>query len=388
MPKISILIFLLELHIGFDSVFNFDYNSFNLVYPASIGVGESNYMKIIEIINNNFSFNSDIMSYSIVKFNIESGVPEILTSLLLISSFLSLIVGAILGLSQIRIKRLLAYSTINHIGFLLLSLAVFSNASIEAFIFYIIQYTITNLNIFLIILALSYINPASVPSILSSASRDGEKREERGKGEEKITFSMPILKEKGPGFPFRVNSKMENNFEANMLKSVTISVRDIEYIKFLKGFFYINPLLSISFSISLFSLAGVPPLIGFFAKQQVLYSSNSAGYFFLSLIAILVSVISAYYYLKIIKIIHSPSSKTASLKKNKNPNVTIPQLGHAQLDYFYGSVELEYTQKINVLSYIDNIHKNRPTSDPNKEAQLLNNIDIFIKYQIISNIHC
>ena len=62
-------------------------------------------------------------------------------------------------------------------------------------------------------------------------------------------------------------------------------------------------------------MAGVPPLIGFFAKQQVLYSSNSAGYFFLSLIAILVSVISASYYLNIIKILHlRPSSLNSNLK--------------------------------------------------------------------------
>ena len=52
---------------------------------------------------------------------------------------------------------LMGDSTINHVGFLLLALAVFSNSSIESFVFYIIQYTITNLNIFLIILALSYI---------------------------------------------------------------------------------------------------------------------------------------------------------------------------------------------------------------------------------------
>src|SRR6202000_553198 len=88
-------------------------------------------------------------------------------------------------------------------------------------------------------------------------------------------------------------------------RTASINLSDIEYINSLKGLFFNNPLLTLSLSICLFSFAGVPPLIGFFAKQQVLYSSNSAGYFFLSLIAILVSVISAFYYLKIIKILHS-----------------------------------------------------------------------------------
>ena len=82
-------------------------------------------------------------------------------------------------------------------------------------------------------------------------------------------------------------------------------------------------------SLCLFSFAGVPPLIGFFAKQQVLYSSNSAGYFFLSLTAIIVSVISAFYYLKIIKIVFSAvSSQVLKLdllsKSNKTKADTQP----------------------------------------------------------------
>lgn len=84
-------------------------------------------------------------------------VGVILKNLLLISSLLSLLVGTVLGLTQIKIKRLLAYSTISHIGFILLALAINSESSIESLIFYITQYTITNLNTFLIVIALSYI---------------------------------------------------------------------------------------------------------------------------------------------------------------------------------------------------------------------------------------
>ena len=69
------------------------------------------------------------------------------------SSLFSLIIGTVVGLDKSKIKRLLAYSTISHIGFLLLALAVNSEQSIESFIFYIVQYSITNLNTFLIILA-------------------------------------------------------------------------------------------------------------------------------------------------------------------------------------------------------------------------------------------
>jgi NADH-ubiquinone oxidoreductase chain 2 len=69
----------------------------------------------------------------------------------------------------------------------------------------------------------------------------------------------------------------------------------------LKGFFYINPVLALSFAITIFSFVGIPPLIGFFAKQMVLSAALDSGYIFITLIAILTSVISAVYYLNIIK---------------------------------------------------------------------------------------
>ena len=73
-----------------------------------------------------------------------------------ISCLLSLIIGTVLGLSQSRIKRLLAYSTISHIGFILLALIVHNTESYQAFLFYIMQYILTNLNAFLIVLAIGY----------------------------------------------------------------------------------------------------------------------------------------------------------------------------------------------------------------------------------------
>jgi NADH-ubiquinone oxidoreductase chain 2 len=54
-------------------------------------------------------------------------------------------------------------------------------------------------------------------------------------------------------------------------------------------------------------MAGIPPLLGFFSKQFVLYSAIQSGYYFMSIICIITSVISASYYLKIIRILHSPS---------------------------------------------------------------------------------
>ena len=66
----------------------------------------------------------------------------------------------------------------------------------------------------------------------------------------------------------------------------------------------------------------IPPLIGFFAKQQVLYAATHTGYFFLAIVAILVSVISASYYLRIVKVIHFDSALQNLDQKKENIYIT------------------------------------------------------------------
>src|SRR5271155_4012165 len=75
---------------------------------------------------------------------------------LLVSSLFSLLIGTIVGLTQFRIKRLFAYSTISHVGFILLALSINSIESIQAFIFYLMQYSISNLNAFVILVAIGF----------------------------------------------------------------------------------------------------------------------------------------------------------------------------------------------------------------------------------------
>nr|QIJ60002.1 NADH dehydrogenase subunit 2 [Orbilia oligospora] len=72
------------------------------------------------------------------------------------TSFLSLIIGTVVGLVQTRIKRLFAYSTISHVGFILLALTINTLESIQAFIFYLMQYSLSNLNFFFILLSMGY----------------------------------------------------------------------------------------------------------------------------------------------------------------------------------------------------------------------------------------
>lgn len=105
-------------------------------------------------------------------------------------------------------------------------------------------------------------------------------------------------------------------------------------------------------------MAGIPPLVGFFAKQMVLYSSTHAGYYFLSIVAILVSVISASYYLKIVRVMYfdnsSNNNNNTSYKDNvqdmfiayntKNTNLfLLLQSENTKKDYFIESLRRSIT---------------------------------------------
>ena len=259
MPKISIVIFILELYTQIGIIGN------SISLPEVKEILDS-----VNIINLNQLYQNILVSENTFHF---------LKNLLLISSLLSLIIGTVVGLAQSKIKRLLTYSTISHVGFILLALAINTEQSIDSLIFYIIQYSLTNLNTFLIIIALGYI----------------------------INNSLPIT-------PLYKGTE-----------------RDIKFISEFKSQFYANPLLSICLTICLFSMAGVPPLLGFFSKQFVLYSAIQSGYYFMAIIGILVSVISASYYLKIIKVIHSEPEQLnifkdqSKIAMHSSPGATINQ---------------------------------------------------------------
>ena len=75
----------------------------------------------------------------------------------------------------------------------------------------------------------------------------------------------------------------------------------VQLISQIKGYYYINPFIAISFAITIFSFVGVPPIAGFFAKQMILSAALDRGYIFMALVAILTSVIGAGYYLNVVK---------------------------------------------------------------------------------------
>ena len=217
-----------------------------------------------------FFYNNQLANINtITQTDLDINYFIVIKYLILICSLFSLIIGTIVGLAQNKIKKLLAYSTISHVGFLLLALAINTQQSTASLIFYILQYTLTNLNTFLILIAFGYIAKNSLVKLLKSEDRD------------------------------------------------------IQFISELTGQFYSNPILSLSFTICLLSTAGIPPFLGFFAKQFVLSSALDSGYFFMSFVGIFVSVISTSYYLKIIKVLHQfPTNKVISIESNTIYNIT------------------------------------------------------------------
>jgi NADH-ubiquinone oxidoreductase chain 2 len=198
-----------------------------------------------------------IMFLELVYYTANSLLNVTWVNNLVLSSLLSLVIGSVLGLTQFRIKRLFAYSTISHLGFLLLALSVNSVESIQAFLFYLVQYSISNLNAFFLLITIGY------------------------------SFFYLVYKE-------RTFLK-----EEGYLKDTNNS--PVQLVSQLKGYFKVNPMLSISLIITLFSFIGVPPLIGFFGKQMILSAALDNGYIFITLVAILTSVISAVYYLVVVK---------------------------------------------------------------------------------------
>ncbi len=179
-------------------------------------------------------------------------------TIIIFISIASMILGAVAAMVQKNFKRLLAYSSIGHIGYALAGVATGAVSGYESAIVYISIYVIMNIGAF---------------SCLYLLKKDGQYREN---------------------------------------------------ISDLSGISKKHPLLAISFLIILFSLAGVPPLGGFFAKFYVFVAVLEREMYTLAIIGLLTTVMSAFYYLKIIKTIYFDDSIIAfEQTKNRTAQISI-----------------------------------------------------------------
>ncbi len=159
-------------------------------------------------------------------------------SMLVILSILSMGVGNIIAIAQTNLKRMLAYSTISHVGFLLLGILSGTQAGYSAAMFYVIVYALMSMG----------------------------------------GFGMIILLSRA-------------GFEADKLDDF-------------KGLNNRSPWFAFMMLIFMFSMAGVPPTVGFYAKFSVLQAVVEAGWAWLAVLAVLFSVIGAFYYLRLVKLMY------------------------------------------------------------------------------------
>ncbi len=159
-------------------------------------------------------------------------------AMLIIMAILSIALGNITAIAQTNLKRMLAYSTISHMGFLLLGILSGTLVGMTAAMFYVIAYVLMTLGTFGMILLLS---------------RQG--------------------------------------FEAENLEDF-------------RGLNQRSPWYAFVMLLLMFSMAGIPPTVGFYAKLAVLQAALQAGFIWLVVLAVLFSVIGAFYYLRIIKLMY------------------------------------------------------------------------------------
>jgi NADH-quinone oxidoreductase subunit N len=154
------------------------------------------------------------------------------------ASVLSMLVGAFAAIMQHNIKRLLAYSSIGHVGFMLMAVAAGTQAGVQAMLVYLGVYVFMSVGM----------------------------------------FGCVLLMRRG-GQP-------------------------VEEIKDLSGLSQTHPLLAACIAMFMWSMAGIPPLAGFFGKFYVVIAALNAGLVWLAVVGVLTSVVSCYYYIRVIKIMY------------------------------------------------------------------------------------
>ena len=188
-----------------------------------------------------------------------SGAFEAWQQIIIFVSIASMSLGSFVAIKQTNIKRLLAYSSIAHMGFALIGLASpLSSLGVQALLIYMLIYLVTNLGVFACIISLE-----------------------------------------------------------------TTEGKTVSKISDLSGLSRSYPLISFSMAMLMFSFAGIPPLAGFFGKYLIFRSAIENGLIELAIFGLVVSVIGAYYYIKVIKIMYFDEPDIQIIKSSsKGLNIT------------------------------------------------------------------
>ena len=158
--------------------------------------------------------------------------------IIILCSLASMVLGALAAIGQTNIKRLMAYSSIGHVGYALMGLAVGSELGVRALLVYMAIYLFTNVGAFAVLIAMR---------------RNGQ---------------------------------------------------SLEKVDDLAGLGRTDPAMALAMTLFMFSMAGIPPLAGFFGKYFVIGAAIQGGFITLAVVGVLSSAVSAYYYLRVIKVMY------------------------------------------------------------------------------------
>lgn len=170
-------------------------------------------------------------------------------TVIILASSASMVIGAFAALSQNKIKRFLAFSSISHAGYLLIGFACGSIEGIQSLLLYLIVYIFMNIAVFAIVLS---------------------------------------------------GTRHSKNHTILHIKYIT----DLAYLA------KTNPVLAITFTITMFSMAGVPPFAGFYSKAFLFFAALSSNLGFLAVLGVLTSVLTCFYYIRLIRIMYFSTPKT------------------------------------------------------------------------------
>ena len=173
--------------------------------------------------------------------------------ILIFSSLASMILGSFAAMSQNKIKRLLAFSSIGHVGYMLVALSLDSLLGVQALCTYIVTYVVMTASLFALFLL------------------------HLGRHDAQSGTSLP-------------------------------KVGRIKYITDLTQLGVTNPALAACLTVTMFSMAGIPPLAGFYAKANVFLAALSSSQYLLAIFGVLTSVVSSYYYIRLVKIMYFEKS--------------------------------------------------------------------------------
>ncbi len=158
-------------------------------------------------------------------------------------SILTMVIGAFAAIRQSNIKRLLAYSSIGHVGYMLMGVVAQTQQAVQGIIIYLVLYVAMSAGTFACVL---------------------------------------LMRRKG---------------------------QTVEEIKDLAGLSRTHPKLAVALAIFMFSMAGIPPLAGFFGKMAVFLAVIEANLTWLAVVGVLTSVVSAFYYLRVVKVMYLDDAK-------------------------------------------------------------------------------